>query len=65
MAGLRAPPYFTSYDVYERLLTALVGNGTLPDRRTLFRDIQLSSRYSTIEVRAADVPVTRPRRAPC
>lgn len=58
VAGLRAPPYLTSYDAYERLLTALVGNGTLPDRRTLFRDIQLSSRYSTIEVRAADVPVT-------
>ncbi|MFJ2880616.1 MULTISPECIES: hypothetical protein [unclassified Streptomyces] len=65
MAGLRAPPYLTSYDAYERLLTALVDSGTLPNRRTLFRDIRLSSRYPTIEVRAADVPVTRPRRAPC
>ncbi|MES9510711.1 glutamate--cysteine ligase [Streptomyces sp. NPDC000609] len=52
------PPYFSSHDAYERLLTALVDSGTLPDRRTLFWDIRLSSRYPTIEVRAADVPVT-------
>ncbi|MEE1746532.1 carboxylate-amine ligase [Streptomyces sp. JV184] len=52
------PPHLSSYDAYERLLTALVDSGTLPDRRTLFWDIRLSSRYPTIEVRAADVPVT-------
>ncbi|WP_406016044.1 glutamate--cysteine ligase [Streptomyces sp. NBC_00984] len=52
------PPYFASYDEYENLLTALTDSRTLPDRRTLFWDVRLSSRYPTIEVRAADVPVT-------
>lgn len=52
------PPYFSSYDAYEQLLTALTDSGTLPDRRTLFWDIRPSSRYPTVEVRVADVPVT-------
>ncbi|MET9661774.1 glutamate--cysteine ligase [Streptomyces sp. NPDC006510] len=52
------PPYFSCYDEYESLLTALTDSGTLPDRRTLFWDVRPSSRYPTIEVRAADVPVT-------
>ncbi|MFJ6015563.1 glutamate--cysteine ligase [Streptomyces sp. NPDC092952] len=52
------PPFFASLDAYEALVAALSESGTLPDRRTVFWDVRPSSRYPTIEVRAADVPVT-------
>ncbi|MFF2008415.1 glutamate--cysteine ligase [Streptomyces sp. NPDC058195] len=52
------PPFFASLGAYESLLAVLTGSGTLPDRRTVFWDVRPSSRYPTIEVRAADVPVT-------
>ncbi|MGW2177537.1 carboxylate-amine ligase [Streptomyces sp. NPDC001732] len=52
------PPYFHDHDEYEALLEGLTAGGTLADRRTVFWDLRLSSRYPTIEVRAADVPVT-------
>ncbi|MFF4082114.1 YbdK family carboxylate-amine ligase [Streptomyces sp. NPDC001777] len=52
------PPYFRDHDDYEALLEGLTVGRALADHRTLFWDVRLSSRYPTIEVRAADVPVT-------
>lgn len=52
------PPFFPALADYERLVRILAGNGTLTDERSLFWDVRLSSRYPTVEVRAADVPVT-------
>ncbi|MFF3393595.1 glutamate--cysteine ligase [Streptomyces sp. NPDC002669] len=52
------PPYFRDHDEYEALLEGLTVGRALADHRTLFWDVRLSSRYPTIEVRAADVPVT-------
>jgi carboxylate-amine ligase len=52
------PPFFPGLTDYERLVRTLTGNGTLVDERSLFWDLRLSSRYPTVEVRAADVPGT-------
>ncbi|MFI9584649.1 glutamate--cysteine ligase [Streptomyces sp. NPDC052236] len=52
------PPYFSSPAEYDRLVVALLESGTLLDQRMLFWDVRPSSRYPTIEVRAADIPMT-------
>ncbi|MCQ4045399.1 glutamate--cysteine ligase [Streptantibioticus rubrisoli] len=52
------PPYFRSLREHDDLVDALQDAGALADRRTVFWDVRLSTRYPTLEVRACDVPVT-------
>ncbi|WP_243761126.1 glutamate--cysteine ligase [Streptomyces sp. YIM 98790] len=52
------PPYFPSLEDHDRLVDALSDSGALVDRRSLFWDIRPSTRYPTLEVRVADVPMT-------
>ncbi|WP_269853219.1 carboxylate-amine ligase [Streptomyces sp. RPT161] len=52
------PPYFHSLREHDELVDGLEEGGALVDRRTVFWDIRLSSRYPTLEVRACDMPVT-------
>lgn len=57
------PPYFTSAAHYDELVATLTGSGGLVDNATIFWDIRPSARFPTIEVRAADVPMTAERSA--
>ncbi|MGW7004729.1 carboxylate-amine ligase [Streptomyces sp. NPDC054933] len=52
------PPYFHSLREHDELVDALEEGGALADRRTIFWDIRLSTRYPTLEVRVCDMPVT-------
>ena len=52
------PPYFTSAAHYDELVATLLEAGALVDAGTIFWDIRPSARFPTIEVRAADVPMT-------
>jgi glutamate---cysteine ligase / carboxylate-amine ligase len=52
------PPYFTSAAHYDELVEVLREAGGLVDEGTIFWDIRPSARYPTLEVRAADVPMT-------
>jgi glutamate---cysteine ligase / carboxylate-amine ligase len=52
------PPYFTSATHYDELVGTLAEAGGLVDKGTIFWDIRPSARFPTIEVRAADVPMT-------
>lgn len=52
------PPYFTSAAHYDELVATLLGSGGLVDASTIFWDVRPSARFPTIEVRAADVPLT-------
>jgi carboxylate-amine ligase len=52
------PPYFTSAAHYDELVGVLLEAGGLVDKGTIFWDIRPSARYPTLEVRAADVPMT-------
>lgn len=52
------PPYFTSAAHYDELVGVLLEAGGLVDKGTIFWDIRPSSHYPTLEVRAADVPMT-------
>jgi carboxylate-amine ligase len=49
------PPRFPSIAAYERLLADLIACGLIDDATTLYWDIRPSSRYPTLEFRAADV----------
>jgi glutamate---cysteine ligase / carboxylate-amine ligase len=52
------PPYFASAAHYDELVATLLEAGALVDRGTIFWDIRPSAHHPTLEVRAADVPVT-------
>lgn len=52
------PPYFDSAAHYERHVEMLLDAGALVDRGTIFWDIRPSTTLPTLEIRAADVPVT-------
>jgi carboxylate-amine ligase len=52
------PPYFASAAHYDELVATMLEAGGLVDARTIFWDIRPSARFPTIEVRAADVPMT-------
>ncbi|WDZ83151.1 carboxylate-amine ligase [Micromonospora cathayae] len=52
------PPRFTSLDHYHHTIDTLTTTGALVDPATLFWDIRPSPTHPTIEIRAADVPVT-------
>jgi glutamate---cysteine ligase / carboxylate-amine ligase len=52
------PPYFDSAAHYDDLVAVLLAAGGLVDEGTIFWDIRPSRRFPTIEVRAADVPMT-------
>jgi carboxylate-amine ligase len=52
------PPYFTSAAHYDELVGVLLEAGGLVDEGTIFWDIRPSVRYPTLEIRAADVPMT-------
>ncbi|MCW2935979.1 MAG: glutamate--cysteine ligase [Actinomycetia bacterium] len=52
------PPYFTSAAHYDDLVATLTEAGSLVDSGTIFWDIRPSQRFPTLEVRAADVPMT-------
>jgi carboxylate-amine ligase len=52
------PPYFSSAAHYDDLVQTLTESGGLVDAGTIFWDIRPSARYPTVEVRAADVPMT-------
>jgi carboxylate-amine ligase len=52
------PPYFTSAAHYDDLVATLTEAGSLVDAGTIFWDIRPSERFPTLEVRAADVPMT-------
>lgn len=52
------PPYFTSAAHYDDLVATLIESGSLVDAATIFWDVRPSARFPTIEVRAADVPMT-------
>jgi glutamate---cysteine ligase / carboxylate-amine ligase len=52
------PPYFTSAAHYDELVATMLEAGGLVDAGTIFWDIRPSARFPTIEVRAADVPMT-------
>ncbi len=52
------PPYFHSLREHDELVEALAEGGALIDRRAVYWDIRLSTRYPTLEVRACDMPVT-------
>jgi glutamate---cysteine ligase / carboxylate-amine ligase len=52
------PPYFSSAAHYDELVGVLQESGGLVDEGTIFWDIRPSARYPTLEIRAADVPMT-------
>ncbi|HEX4813258.1 MAG TPA: glutamate--cysteine ligase [Nonomuraea sp.] len=52
-----APPYFPSYEDYERALRALAESGALMDPKTVYWDARPSPTLPTVEVRVADVPL--------
>jgi len=52
------PPYFSSAAHYDNLVATLTEAGSLVDTSTIFWDIRPSERFPTLEVRAADVPMT-------
>jgi glutamate---cysteine ligase / carboxylate-amine ligase len=52
------PPYFSSAAHYDELVATLLEAGALVDAGTIFWDIRPSARFPTIEIRAADVPMT-------
>ena len=52
------PPYFTSAAHYDELVATMLDADGLVDAGTVFWDIRPSARFPTIEVRAADVPMT-------
>jgi carboxylate-amine ligase len=52
------PPYFTSAAHYDNMVATLAEAGSLVDAGTIFWDVRPSARFPTLEVRAADVPMT-------
>ncbi len=52
------PPYLTSAAHYDELVGVLLEAGGLVDKGTIFWDTRPSARYPTLEIRAADVPMT-------
>jgi carboxylate-amine ligase len=52
------PPYFTSAAHYDQATDTLLASGALVDKATLFWDIRPSHHLPTLEVRAADIPLT-------
>lgn len=52
------PPFMPDLDTYERLVRDLADTGVLVDEGTLYWDVRPSARFPTVEMRAADVPVT-------
>ncbi|MFI6294284.1 glutamate--cysteine ligase [Nonomuraea sp. NPDC050790] len=52
-----APPYFASFEDYERAVGTLSDSGALMDAKTLYWDARPSSTLPTVEVRVADVPL--------
>lgn len=52
------PPFVADLDSYQRLVRDLADSGVLVDEGTLYWDLRPSARFPTIEMRAADVPVT-------
>ncbi|MDT5009554.1 MAG: glutamate---cysteine ligase / carboxylate-amine ligase, partial [Mycobacterium sp.] len=52
------PPYFESVDEYDAVVEMLIDTGAVLDDGMVYWDVRPSSKYPTIEVRAADVPLT-------
>jgi carboxylate-amine ligase len=52
------PPYFESVDDYDATVDMLIDTGAVLDDGMVYWDVRPSSRFPTIEVRAADVPLT-------
>ncbi|WBB80807.1 glutamate--cysteine ligase [Micromonospora sp. WMMD882] len=52
------PPHFTSLTHYHHTIHTLTTAGALVDPATLFWDIRPSPTHPTLEIRAADVPIT-------
>jgi glutamate---cysteine ligase / carboxylate-amine ligase len=52
-----APPYFGSFQDYERAVGTLSQSGALMDAKTVFWDARPSPKLPTVEVRVADVPL--------
>ncbi|MEV7013624.1 glutamate--cysteine ligase [Streptosporangium sp. NPDC051022] len=52
------PPYFTSAAHYDEFVANLQEAGALVDSGTIFWDIRPSAHQPTLEIRAADVPIT-------
>ncbi|MFB7664348.1 glutamate--cysteine ligase [Kitasatospora sp. NPDC056138] len=52
------PPYFSDLADHDRCLESLAVTGALLDQRAVYWDIRLSTRYPTLEIRVADMPVT-------
>jgi carboxylate-amine ligase len=52
------PPFVPDLGAYDQLVGDLADSGVLVDEGTLYWDIRPSSRFPTIELRVADVPVT-------
>lgn len=57
VAGVGAPPYFATFEEYERAVGALSESGALMDPKTVFWDTRPSPKLPTVEVRVADVPL--------
>lgn len=53
-----APPHFDSVDEYDGLVDLLRRAGAVLDDGMVYWDVRASARFPTVEVRAADVPVT-------
>lgn len=49
------PPYFTSLEHYEQLVSRLLEAGALVDKGTLFWDVRPSAHLPTVEIRVMDV----------
>ncbi len=49
------PPYFDSWDEYQRHVNVLTGPGVIEDATRLWWDIRPSARYATLELRIADI----------
>lgn len=52
------PPYLTSAAQFDDVVARLLETGALVDTGTLFWDIRPSAQHPTLEIRAADVPMT-------
>ncbi|SDM34604.1 carboxylate-amine ligase [Allokutzneria albata] len=52
------PPYFTSADHFDSVVTTMLDSGVLLDDRSIYWDIRPSVHHPTIEVRVSDVPST-------
>ncbi|GAA3969242.1 glutamate--cysteine ligase [Actinomadura viridis] len=52
------PPHFRSAAHYARLIATLREAGALIDERTVYWDIRPSAHHPTLEIRAADIPMT-------